>query len=106
MTPIFRWNGQYFGFVCEKYIYSADGDYVGCIDKDNKVWAKSGNFLGQLIEENYVMKNLFDSEPIPRHHNPPKTLPEIPKPITDRHGKIPQMGWVDSLEEQTLALFS
>src|SRR5437763_5784209 len=53
--PIFRWNGQYFGFVANGYLMDSRGTYRGWIAHDGTVWQSNGKFLGDLVGGEYVL---------------------------------------------------
>ena len=97
MTPIFKWNGEYFGFIHNEYLFRADGFYVGWIE-NGQVWASDGTYLGEVAEENYVLRRTHMIPPLPKT---PRVLPT--KPVrafqeVRRSGRIPKAGWVDALE--------
>jgi hypothetical protein len=92
MTPVFKWSGEYFGFIHNENLFHADGAYLGWIE-DGQAWASDGTYLGEVAEENTIL-------PLPKITR----IPPI-RPIQEirRSGRIPKAGWVDALEgfEQT-----
>ncbi|MEJ1355256.1 MAG: hypothetical protein RNU03_00100 [Candidatus Sedimenticola sp. (ex Thyasira tokunagai)] len=100
-TSLFTWSGQYVGFMDGKWLYYCNGRYLGWRDHQYLVWQADGTFLGQLVEEHYVMRNLARCYPArqtppvpPLPHDPPLSagsqLPQQPRP-----------GWIDTLEAAT-----
>jgi hypothetical protein len=97
MTPVFRWNGEYFGFIHNENLFHAGGAYLGWIE-DGRVWASDGAYLGEVVEENYILRRTNMIRPLPKI---PRSLPLQPiRPIQEicRSGRIPKGGWVDALE--------
>jgi hypothetical protein len=52
MTAIYRWNGEYFGFLRNGRLFNASSEYLGWITDDGRVWRKDGSFLGEIEDEN------------------------------------------------------
>jgi hypothetical protein len=97
MTPIFKWSGEYFGFVYNENLFRADGAYLGWIE-DGQVWASDGAYLGEVVEENYILRR---TNMIPPLRKIARLLPIRPiRPIQEisRFGRISKAGWVDVLE--------
>jgi hypothetical protein len=97
MTPIFKWSGEYFGFVYNENLFRADGAYLGWIE-DGQVWASDGAYLGEVVEENYILRRTNMIPPLPKIA---RLLPIRPiRPIQEisRFGRISKAGWVDALE--------
>ena len=96
MTPVFKWNGEYFGFIHNESLFRADGTYFGWIE-DGQVWVSNGAYLGQVVEENYILRRTNVVLPLPKI---PRSLPIQPiRPMQEinRSGRISQGGWVDAL---------
>lgn len=102
MTPIFKWNGQYFGFIREENVFSADGVYLGWIE-DDQVWSRDGEYLGEVVEEHYILKRTNMLPPLPKTPRIPPMRPIRPGQEISRPGRLLKTGWVDVLEnlEQT-----
>ena len=95
--PIFRWNGQYYGFMSNGYLMDSSGTYRGWIEHDGSVWHSSGNFFGDLVGGVYVLINQSDM-----HENKPKRLTPTavalpPKP-ENRPARSARSGYVDGLD--------
>jgi hypothetical protein len=95
--PIFRWNGQYFGFMSNGYLMDASGAYRGWIENDGTVWGPSGKFLGDLVGGEYVLLQQSVKRAMkPKRLTPsPVTLP--PKP-ENRKARSARPGYVDGLD--------
>ena len=97
MTPVFKWSGEYFGFIHNENLFHADGAYLGWIE-DGQVWASDGSYLGEIVEENYILRRTNRLPPLAKI---PKSQPiHRIRPIQEvnRGGRIPKSGWVDALE--------
>ena len=96
---IFRWSGEYFGFVRRGYLFSRDGRYFGWTDNDLRVWKSNGEFLGQLVDEKYILRRDLMLPPIPRIPKAPPIPPIPPIPPMNHIGRIPKLGWTDALDD-------
>jgi hypothetical protein len=98
MQPIFRWNGQYFGFIADGCLFDSTSQYRGWVASDGTIWRADGKFLGDLVGGDYV---LLQKSAV-RASRPPLARPAIPatpaKP-NDRIGRGQRPGFVDGLEE-------
>ena len=96
MTAIYRWNGEYFGFIAKDRLYAADGTYLGWIE-DGHARLTSGRFLGEIVEDHYVLKRIVDCPHAPK---PPRVaVPGAPRAGKRRAAKDPLEGWVDALDD-------
>lgn len=97
MTPVFKWSGEYFGFIHNQNLFHADGAYLGWIE-DGHAWASDGSYLGEVVEENYILRRTTMTAPLPKI---PRSLPMKPmRPIQEisRSGRVQKAGWIDALE--------
>ena len=58
VRPIYRWSGQYFGFIKNELFYDSYGNYLGWLDKKNEVYRSNGDFLGELVDDCYVLRKV------------------------------------------------
>ena len=49
MDPIFRWNGEHFGFIHRWRLFDSRSYYLGWVD-EGEVWRRDGTFLGDLVD--------------------------------------------------------
>lgn len=96
-TPIFRWSGEYFGFISNGNFFDANSNYLGWVENDRTVWRQDGVLLGQLTEGNYILRNTSRTPPIPKIPHIPPIPPIPPIPSINRIGKIGRIGWEDAL---------
>lgn len=96
-TPMFRWSGEYFGFLESGALFAADGTYLGWID-DGAVWNKDGTFRGRVVEQNYILKREMKLEPLARKPRTPPRTPVPPFPSIRRPARILERGCLDALD--------
>ncbi len=94
--PLFRWDGQYWGFVVDDGLYDRHGRHVGWLE-GNDVYDRSGRFMGELMNRYYVLRNLLRPEPIQRASRPAVPHPTTPSPPPDRQARPILEGWKDAL---------
>ena len=97
---IFRLDGRYFGFVRGGNLFRGNGDYYGWVDRAERVWRADGYYIGEIVEENYVLRSIAGpnyGRQVPRR---PPTRPVPPVPQVDRVYKIGMLGWIDSLHHE------
>ena len=107
--PVFRWSGEYFGFIHKDFLFSRNGRCLGWVDRDGLAWRSDGVFLGELVEASYIMRlrDLPDEglwarrvPPFPSVEPPP---PEAWSGVSPRAPREPLDGWVDVLETREIA---
>jgi hypothetical protein len=96
--PIYRWSGEYFGFICDNNLFDATSNYLGWVENDGSVWCSNGAFLGQLVDDNYILKHTDSIDPNPKVPQVPLTSPIPPFPMPNRLGRILPFGWQDAFE--------
>lgn len=100
LTPIFRWSGEYFGFLTATgFLFDQHGEYVGWADGDS-VWNADGTYISERTEENYVLRPPFNPSTAPKRRRPPPeptTLMVVPPCSTNRAAQEPQPDRVDAL---------
>jgi hypothetical protein len=99
MTPIYRWSGQYFGFISNDRLFDASSHYLGWITEDGRVWRANGSFLGEIEDENYILRRTSMSTPSNRSARSRPSTPSVPSTKSNRSGRSARSGRVDALEE-------
>ena len=99
MTPIFRWNGEYFGFIKNDRLFNAYSKYIGWITDDGRVWRNNGVFLGEIEKKNYILKRISMVRPVNKVPKVPPVPPIPPTPRTNRVPKTIKPGYVDALDD-------
>jgi hypothetical protein len=98
-TPIYNWAGNYWGFIYNERLFDKEANYKGWIDDNNQVWDKNGEYLGEIVQENYILRNTNKMEPMSRMAKMEPMEPMAPIPKMDRIGKNEIVGWIDALEK-------
>lgn len=96
MTPLFRWNGAFWGFLQDGFIFDLHRNYYGWVDNEQRAWRKDGEYFGELLDGCYILrKNSSGSwEPV-RTKIPP--IPKRGVHYEDRPYRLPREGWTDPL---------
>jgi hypothetical protein len=95
---IFRLSGEPLGFIHANALYDFDDRFMAWIDRDGTVWSFEGRYLGDLVENAYILRNTTRLPPLDR---PARVLPLLPPPPTRR--PLPRMprerqgSWIDGL---------
>jgi hypothetical protein len=107
MTPLFRWSGQYWGFLLDDQVHDRYGRHVGWVERAPErppftgsrldVYDLSGRFLGEVRERHWVLRHALRAEPIHRAPRPavPCLAPLEPPPSRD--AREPRDDWSDAL---------
>jgi hypothetical protein len=101
VQPIFRWNGERFGFLYRWRLFDSRGYYLGWVD-EGEVWRRrDGTYLGELVDGRYVLRRRDAAPRSPRVPiAPPSSLPAPPSPSwAPMPFRNPRAGWEDALEE-------
>ena len=99
MKQIFRRNGQYFGFVRNGRIFTADSSYIGWLDDDDRVWEVDGNFLGEIVDEEYILCCGNMAPPARSAARARPATPATPARPADRADRAMPAGWSDALNK-------
>lgn len=98
-TPLYKWNGQYVGFVYNDRLFDAASGYIGWLDDDGRCWNADGSFLGELVEQNYVLRRSSMATPASKAVKARPATPATPARKANRPGRATRAGWVDVLAE-------
>ncbi len=96
---IHRSSGEFFGFLRNGRLFTADCAYVGWMDNDGHVWDRHGIYFGDYTDDHYVIR-AADAPEMVASGSPPET-PLTPTPLPrpkPRKPYRPEPGFVDSLE--------
>ena len=99
MDPIFRWNGEHFGFIHRWRLFDLRSYYLGWVD-EGEVWRRDGTYLGELVDGCYVLRRRNAATRSPRVPiDPPSRPPLAPPSWAPKPFKKPRAGWEDALDE-------
>ncbi|MGB5062580.1 MAG: 4-fold beta flower protein [Candidatus Competibacter sp.] len=57
-TVVFKWTGVYAGFFKNDRLFDRSGRYLGWRDAQGSVWKYDGEWLGRVVEQNYLVRDL------------------------------------------------
>jgi len=95
---IYRWNGEYFGFIYNNRFFDKYSKYLGWLDNE-EVWRKDGTFLGELIDSHYILRRTRTVTRAIRAVRTTPATPASPALRTNRAARSGRNGFIDSLEE-------
>lgn len=98
-SPLYKWNGQYYGFLYGERIFDQNATYKGWIDENRQAWDKNGQHIGELIDDFYILKKDMQIPKIPKIPKIPPVPPVPPVPKVNKIGKIGKIGWSDALDK-------
>ncbi|MDG4553651.1 MAG: hypothetical protein P9E24_05320 [Candidatus Competibacter sp.] len=94
---MFKWTGAYAGFFNNDRLFDKSGRYLGWRDSSGAVWKYDGEWLGRVMEENYLARDL---RALSQKRPPP--VPPVPArpptPPTPRVARPPWPNCCDPLE--------
>ena len=97
-VPIYKWSGQYWGFIYNDKLFDRNSSYKGWVDKDKRVWDSNGHYFGDIVDENYILRRQSMVEPVPRVPKVPPVSPVPLLPRVDRVGRVPRVRMIDPLK--------
>lgn len=96
--PLYKLNGQYWGFILKNRIFNKNSKYFGWVDKENRCWDLIGDYLGEIYNEIHIIKKNIYVKPVGR-------IPKIPRIAAPRVSEKPNIktkilkrGYYDVLE--------
>ncbi len=98
MQYMFTWSVRYFGFIQNNRLFTRDSHYVGWIEDNGSVWLADGEYAGEVVDENYILRQTSRTKPVSRVPRVTPVSPVGPVPPVDRVGRIDRIGYVDALE--------
>jgi hypothetical protein len=97
VIPLFRWSGGFVGFFTDGCLFDANGRYFGWEDRAGRVWRSDGRYLGERVDQHYVLRRVAWATPVPQPRRVPPVIPELPLPPPHRTARPPRPGWEDAL---------
>jgi len=95
--PLYKWSGQYVGFIHNDRLFDASSGYIGWVEEDGRCWAANGSFLGELVDENYVLRRTAMATPASKAAKARPASPATPARRANRAGRATRAGWIDAL---------
>ncbi len=97
--PVYRWSGEYFGFIKNSKFFDSSSNYLGWVDEKGHCWNEDGSCLGEIVENNYILYKPNATKPHPKVAKIPPIPPIAPIPKINKIAKIPKLGWEDALDK-------
>ncbi len=96
-TVVFKWTGIYAGFFKNDRLFDRFGRYLGWRDAQGSVWKYDGTWLGHLVEQSYLARDL---RALPQRRPPqvPPVPARPPMPPAPRVAQVVRAGCRDPLE--------
>ena len=97
IIPLFRWSGLFVGFLVDGCLFEANGGYFGWEDRLGRIWRDDGSYLGERVDQHYVLRRSAWTTPVPQPRRVPPVTPELPLPPPNRSARPPRPGFEDAL---------
>ena len=88
-TVVFKWTGVYAGFFKNDRLFDRTGRYLGWRDAQGSVWKYDGEWLGQVVEHNYLARDLRALS----QRRPPQVLSVSALPPIPPASRVAQVPW-------------
>jgi hypothetical protein len=99
--PVFRASGAYWGFIDGGRLYDRYGRQTAWLDpvpgRPPDVFDLGGRFLGELVDEHYVLRSGLRAEPVHRAPRAAQLHAAPPDAWPDREPRAPRRDWADAL---------
>jgi hypothetical protein len=79
LIPIFTSHGDVAAYLAYPYLYSSEGEWIGWVSTENKVFSVHGHFVGLLSNEPRILRKREWDYQEPRR-TPPEPPPSIRPP--------------------------
>lgn len=97
MSALYSWDGRYFGFVSNGRVFDANSRYVGWVEDDGRAWRADGSFLGEMVDDSYILRNINIAEPARRARRGQPGRPGVRGRPGDRGARAKRVGRIDPL---------
>jgi hypothetical protein len=94
---LFCWSGLFAGYLVEDFLFDVNGVYLGWEDASGRLWRRDGNYLGERVDQHFVMRRDGFATPVPLPRRVPPVIPNLPAPPANRAARPPRPGWTDAL---------
>lgn len=103
LVPIYTTRGDVDAFLVYPYLFSRQGDWIGWISSDRKVYSVHGHYVGWLSEDRRILRRLSEGygkekiEVVP----PPKLIIPLPPttPLAPMMAEL-KIGIIDVLADE------
>jgi hypothetical protein len=100
MSPIYRWNGQFFGYLSMNgYLFDTHGHYVAWISDGRYAWhMEDSSYIGERVGAEYILRGAEPSAAAPPIPVEPTSLGFLPSRPCDLPARSVREGYVDGLD--------
>ena len=88
LIPIYTTRGDLDAYLAYPYIYNRQGEWIGWVTVDRKVYSVHGIYAGYFSKDNRILRKLSDA--YGQDHNPPPSKPPL-KIRIPAHGPLAPM---------------
>jgi hypothetical protein len=101
LLPIYTTNGDVAAMLCFPYIYNLQGEWIGWLTPDRKVFSVHGHFVGSLTTGPRILRRRSYDFMEPRRTPPTAPTPVYPPDHFPLPPQMPELslGVIDVLEE-------
>jgi hypothetical protein len=100
-VAVFRWSGHLWGFLEDDRLYDRYGRQAGWLERvpgrPPDVFDLGGRFLGEVVDDQYVLRHTLRGEPVQRSPRVRTIHPALPDPLPARDARLPRDDWTDGL---------
>jgi hypothetical protein len=79
LIPIYTTHGDLGAFLIYPYLYNSQGEWIGWICADKRVFSVHGHYVGWLSEDPRILRRRSEGYEVPRRR-PPSPPPPIQPP--------------------------
>jgi len=101
LIPIYTTRGDVGGLLLYPYIFNRQGEWIGWVTNERKVYSVHGHYVGYLTNDPRILRRVSDSFDQPRRQSPPPPPPiNYPPsvPLAPMLSELTQ-GIIDVIEE-------
>jgi 4-fold beta-flower domain-containing protein len=73
--PLYSSRGEWKGMLVDHLIYNPQGEWIGWVDQERRVFSVAGEYVGWLNKDFRVLRRRVIERPVPRR-SPPARPPE------------------------------
>lgn len=101
LIPIYTTRGDLGGLLLYPYIFNVQGEWIGWVANDRKVYSVHGHYVGFLTNDPRILRRVADGFDQPRRQVPPPPPPITCPPSVPLAPMMSELtqGTIDVLEE-------
>jgi hypothetical protein len=101
LIPIYTTKGDLGAFLVYPYLYNSQGEWIGWVGADKKVYSVYGHYVGWLTDDPRILRKRADTIGVDSRVPPPPPAPLKPPAKVPLPRMMPELpfGVLDVLEE-------